>query len=127
MANRPACEPVGMTILLTATADLATSTTSQRFNGREHGAGVDVSFFINHTPPGRGAAAHRHPYAEVFVIQDGEAAFVVDGVPTVARSGQVVVVPAGATHEFRNAGSRPLEMLSIHPVAEMETEWVATA
>jgi mannose-6-phosphate isomerase-like protein (cupin superfamily) len=42
----------------------------------------------------------------------------------VGVSGQVVVVPAGATHAFRNTGATTLEMVSIHPVAEMVTEWV---
>jgi mannose-6-phosphate isomerase-like protein (cupin superfamily) len=110
-------------LLLTAATDLTTGTTAERFGGREHGAGIDVSFFLNHTPPGAGADAHRHPYAEVFVVRDGEATVVVDGVPITARGGQVVVVPAGATHAFRNTGEGALEMISIHPVAEMVTEW----
>jgi mannose-6-phosphate isomerase-like protein (cupin superfamily) len=109
-------------ILLTAATDLTTGT-AERFDGREHGAGIDVSFFLNHTPPGAGADAHRHPYAEVFVIYDGEATVFVDGVPVAARRGQIVVVPAGATHGFRNTGEGTLEMIGIHPVAEMVTEW----
>jgi quercetin dioxygenase-like cupin family protein len=112
-------------ILLTAATDLASGTTAERFGGLEHGGGVDVSFFINHTPPGAGADEHRHPYPEVFVVHDGEVTFVVDGAPVTARGGQVVVVPAGATHAFRNSGERTLGMLSIHPVAEMVTEWGA--
>jgi mannose-6-phosphate isomerase-like protein (cupin superfamily) len=114
MSDRP--------ILLDAATDLSTSTTAQRFDGHAHG-GIDVSFFLNHTPPGRGAGAHRHPYAEVFVVHDGEATFVVDGVPIVARGGQVVVVPAGATHGFTNTSPATLEMTSIHPAAVMVTEW----
>jgi mannose-6-phosphate isomerase-like protein (cupin superfamily) len=116
-----------MTVLLTAHTDLAigTSTTAQRFDGADHD--VDVSFFLNHTPPGRGADAHRHPYAEVFVLHEGEATFTVDGTAALARGGQVVVVPAGATHAFRNTGAGTLEMTSIHPVAEMVTEWEAAS
>jgi len=114
-------------ILLTAATDLASGTTAERFDGAAHGGGIAVSFFLNHTPPGRGADAHRHPYAEVFVVHDGEGTFVVDGVPVSARGGQVVVVPAGATHAFRNSGGRTLEMTSIHPAAEMVTEWLDEA
>jgi mannose-6-phosphate isomerase-like protein (cupin superfamily) len=109
--------------VLTAATDLASGTTAQRFDGRAHGGGVEVSFFLSHTPPGRGADEHRHPSAEVLVVHDGEATFLVDGVPAAATGGQVVV-PAGATHAFRNSGSRPLEMTSIHPAAEMVTEWL---
>jgi len=109
-------------IVFDAATDLATETTAQAFHGRDHG--VDVSFHLNHTAPGRGPSAHRHAYPEVFVIHDGEATFTVDGATLVARGGQVVVVPAGAAHGFKSSGSGTLEMTSIHPVAEMKTEWV---
>jgi mannose-6-phosphate isomerase-like protein (cupin superfamily) len=49
--------------------------------------------------------------------------FVVDGASITAHGGQVVVVPPGATHEFTNSGTETVEMTSIHPVAEMQTEW----
>jgi quercetin dioxygenase-like cupin family protein len=96
--------------------------TAQVFNGADHD--VDVSFFVNHAAPGRTVAMHRHPYPEVFLIQDGEATFTVDGEEMAARGGQVIVVPAGASHGFHVTGDRPLEMVSLHPVAEMETEWL---
>jgi quercetin dioxygenase-like cupin family protein len=109
-------------IVLTAATDLATDTTSELFRGAAHG--VEVSFFINHTRPSAEVAPHRHPYPEVFVIRAGELVFTVDGKSLTAHAGQLVVVPAGATHGFRNAGREVVEMLSIHPVAEMQTEWV---
>ena len=114
-------------IVLDVNGDLASGTTAQQFEGAVHGAGVGVSFFLTHTPPGRAVAPHRHPYGEVFVIADGEAEFVVDGVAATARGGQVVVVPAGAVHGFRNSGDRTLEMTSIHAAAQMETEWLDEA
>ena len=113
--------------VFTAATDLAGGTTAQRFDGAVHGGGIALSFFLTHTPPGRGAGAHRHPYAEVFVIADGEATFTVDGAAIAAHGGQVVVVPPGATHAFRNTGARPLEMTSLHPAAEMVTEWLDEA
>ena len=40
----------------------------------------------------------------------------------------VLVVPAQATHSFSNTtGSGELEIVSIHPVAEMQTEWLEPA
>src|SRR3954469_2051549 len=113
--------------VLTAETDLTTGATAERFDGATHGGGIAVSFFLNHTPPGRGAGPHRHPYAEVFAIREGEATFVVEGATTAAHGGQVVVVPAGATHAFTNSGERTLEMTSIHPAAEMVTEWIEEA
>lgn len=122
----PVCYPSrpmpGSALVLTAATDLATSTTSELFSGADHG--VELSFFINHTAPGGGTAEHFHPYPEVFIIQSGEAEFVVDGVTVAAGSGQVVVVPTGAVHGFRNPSADVLEMGSLHPVAEMATTWV---
>ena len=113
--------------VLTAATDLASGTTAERFDAAAHGGGIAVSFFLNHTPPGGGAGPHRHPYAEVFVLREGEGTFVVDGAQVRARGGQVVVVPPGATHAFTNSGEQTLEMTSIHPVAEMVTEWIEEA
>ncbi len=109
-------------IVLDAPADLATGGTAELFRGADHG--IDVSFFLNHAAPGSGAEAHRHPYAEVFVVLDGDVTVTVEGRDHAARGGHVVVVPAGAAHAFRNAGDGTLEMVSIHPAAAMETEWL---
>src|SRR3954462_11085630 len=111
-------------IVLTAAADLAAGTAAERFDGAVHGDGVAISFFLNHTPPGRGARPHSHPYGEVFVLADGEARFEVDGASVVARGGQVVVVPARAVHGVTSTGDRPFETTSIHAAAEMVTEWI---
>ena len=113
-------------IVLTET-DLSTGGTAERFDGATHGGGIAVSFFLNHTPPGGCAEAHTHPYAEVFALRDGEATFVVDGAEIAAQGGHVVVVPPGATHAFTNSGTGTLEMISIHPAAEMVTEWIEEA
>jgi quercetin dioxygenase-like cupin family protein len=102
--------------------DLATETSTQTFNGHEHG--VDASFMLVHMEPGRGPSLHRHTYPEVFIVADGEATFTVDGAEHVARGGQTIVVPAGAAHRFQNTGSVTLELTSIQPVAEMKTEWL---
>lgn len=102
--------------------DLATETSTQAFEGHEHG--VDASFMLVHMEPGRGPSLHRHAYPEVFIVREGEATFTVDGEDLVARGGQVIVVPAGAAHRFENTGSETLELTSIQPVAEMKTEWL---
>ncbi len=38
---------------------------------------------------------HRHPYEEVFVVQEGTATFTAGDETIEAKGGQVVVVPAG--------------------------------
>jgi mannose-6-phosphate isomerase-like protein (cupin superfamily) len=105
--------------------DFATETSSEQFLGGRHG--VDASFFLLHMEPGRGPSLHRHAYPEVFILRDGEATLTVDGAEYVARGGQLVIVPAGAAHAFKNTGSVTLEAMTIHPVPEMKTEWLEEA
>jgi quercetin dioxygenase-like cupin family protein len=109
--------------VVTAADQLATGGAAELFRGSEFGA--DVSFFLNHAAAGHVTTPHRHPYAEVFVVLDGDAEFTVAGAVHAAHGGQVVVVPADVWHGFHNAGDTTLEMVSIHPVAEMQTEWAS--
>jgi mannose-6-phosphate isomerase-like protein (cupin superfamily) len=76
---------------------------------------VNVSFFLVESPPGRGAGLHKHPYEEVFVLQEGEATFTIGEDVIAARGGQIVVVPADVPHKFVNSGSGPLRQVDIHP------------
>ncbi len=93
-----------------------------QFQGVDHG-GADVSFFVNRTPPGRGPSVHRHDYHEAFVLLEGRMEVTLGDETFEATGGEMVLVPPGAWHTFRNIGDEPLMMVSIHPVAEMVTEW----
>jgi mannose-6-phosphate isomerase-like protein (cupin superfamily) len=103
--------------------ELEHSENSHIFNGHEHG-GIDVSFFLVHYKTERGPLLHRHPYAEVFIVENGEALFTVDGNELTARAGDIVVAPADTPHKFLNTGPDELRITAMHPVAEMETEWL---
>jgi quercetin dioxygenase-like cupin family protein len=83
-----------------------------------------VSFFLLHTPPGEGPGLHRHPYAETFVLQEGQATFTVGDETIEARAGDIVVAPADTPHAFVNSGAGVLRSMNIHPVAKMETVWL---
>jgi quercetin dioxygenase-like cupin family protein len=98
---------------LLSVEDLEPGKTAARFDGRDHGA--TVSFFINYHPPGAGPGLHYHPYEETFIVQEGTGTFTVDGEEIVARAGQIVIVPAGAVHGFKNTGEGMLRQVSIHP------------
>jgi quercetin dioxygenase-like cupin family protein len=74
--------------------DLPHSGSAPKFEGYLHGD-ADVSFFVSDTPPGKGPSLHTHPYAEVFVVQEGELTFVVGEATVEATAGQIVVAPAG--------------------------------
>ena len=101
---------------------LPDSGNSYRFDGLTHDA--PVSFFLLHTKPGEGPGLHRHPYAETFIVQEGQATFTVGDDRIEARAGDVVVAPADVPHAFVNSGSCVLRSVNIHPVSEMETVWL---
>ena len=101
--------------------ELPAGENSSTFHGHEHGA--QVSFFLSHKRPGTGPKLHRHPYEEVFIVQEGDVLFTVGESTVAARSGDIVVVPAGAPHKFVSRGATHRQV-SIHPVGRMETEWL---
>jgi mannose-6-phosphate isomerase-like protein (cupin superfamily) len=94
------------------------------FEGVRHGD-VPASFFVVTAPPGAGPELHRHPYAEVFVLRDGQARFHVGDQTIDACAGQIVVAPPGVAHRFVATGDEPLRSVNIQPVARMVTEWLA--
>lgn len=103
-------------------ADLAQGETAYEFEGRRHDAGV--SFIVIYAPPGGGPKLHRHPYEEVFVVQEGTVTFTAGEEIVEASGGQIVVVPAGVPHKFVNSGAGPLRQIDIHPTGRFVTEWL---
>jgi quercetin dioxygenase-like cupin family protein len=101
---------------------LPDSGNSYRFEGTAHDA--PVSFFILHTKPGEGPGPHRHPYAETFIVLEGQATFTVGDKTLEAREGDILVAPADTPHAFVNSGPDLLRSVNIHPVSEMETIWL---
>jgi quercetin dioxygenase-like cupin family protein len=91
------------------------------FQGSKHGA--NVSFFVVQFSRGRGPRKHRHPYEEVFIIQDGEIEAIIDGKMERIGAGKVAIIPARSWHEFKACSRQPVSMINIHPVPEMITEW----
>lgn len=75
---------------------------------------TEVSFIWVDMPPGGSVRLHKHPYKEIFVIQDGTATFTVGSATLEARAGQIVIVPANVPHKFMNAGDRQLRQVDIH-------------
>ena len=104
-------------------ADLPGSERSRRFEGHAFGE-VGVSFFATDAPPGHGPSLHTHPYAEVFVVQEGRVAFTVGTETIEAEAGQVLVVPADMPHKFVNLGPGRSRHLDIHASGTMRQEWL---
>ncbi len=67
---------------------------------------------------------HRHPYEEVFILQEGRATFPVGAATLDATAGQIVVVPPNTPHKFINTGSGPLRQVDIHVSERFITEWL---
>lgn len=66
------------------------------------------------TEPGEGPKLHWHPYAEVFVVEQGQATFQLCDRQLIVPSGHVVVGPPNTPHGFANSGPGELQLVSIH-------------
>ena len=97
--------------------------TPHRFEGYLYGD-ANVSFFLNETPPGSGPELHKHPYEEVFVVQEGELTFTVGDDSIEATGGQIVVAPAGVPHKFVGSGAGVARHIDIHTSGRMFQETV---
>jgi mannose-6-phosphate isomerase-like protein (cupin superfamily) len=97
---------------------------SHEFVGAEHGD-VPFSIILVHSRPGVGPKLHRHPYAEVFVVEAGEATFQLGDETFVVEGGHVVVGPPDVPHGFTNSGTGELRLTAIHGAPSFSTEWLA--
>jgi quercetin dioxygenase-like cupin family protein len=61
--------------------------TAHRFEGHLYDD-ANVSFFLTDAPPGTGPGLHKHPYEEVFVVQEGEVTFTVGATSSRQRVGR---------------------------------------
>lgn len=103
-------------------ADPVRGDDADEFQG--HHLGANVSLIVVDAPPGGGPRLHRHPYEEVFVVQEGTATFTAGDEKIEAKGGQVVVVPAGVPHKFVNSGTERLRQVDIHASDRFLTEWL---
>ena len=81
-------------------------------SGSEHG--LRTSVMRSQVAPGSGPRPHRHPHAEVFVVDDGHGRFDVDGVSIDAEAGDMIIIPTDAVHKFTNTGTSMLRLTAIH-------------
>jgi mannose-6-phosphate isomerase-like protein (cupin superfamily) len=99
-------------------ADLQFSPTAWLFQGGEHGAGI--CSFITRTPPGASVELHVHPYVETFLLLEGAGRWTAGDDVVELRAEQMLVVPPGTPHGFRNTGDVPLLVVSVHEAPELE-------
>ncbi len=93
------------------------------FEGFTYQAG-EVSFIWVDMPPGGSVRLHKHPYQEIFVIQEGMVTFTVDSATLEAHAGQIIIVHADTPHKFTNTGDRQLKQVDIHVSSRFITQWL---
>lgn len=93
------------------------------FQGFLHG-GITSSFIWVRMKPGTGPRLHKHPYAEIFIVLEGQALYTVGDETIEAKGGQVLIAPPNAPHKFVNTGTGILRQVDIHCNDRFITEWL---
>lgn len=94
--------------------------------GDDYG-GIPVSVIFVDARPGHGPRLHKHAYAELFFVIEGEATFT-DGVEERAVcAGETVIVSPDQPHAFTNTGTGRLRQIAVHLSPRFVTEWLDTA
>ena len=103
--------------------DLPQDGNTYEFEGL-HYQDSEVSFIWVDMPPGGIVRLHKHPYKEIFIIQEGVSTFTVDSRILEAVAGQIIIVPAEVPHKFMNNGHVQLKQIDIHLSKEFITDWL---
>ena len=104
-------------------ADLKFSPTAALFEGKAR-AGIDISIFVVHMPPGGAVELHVHPYPETFVLLEGHGRWTAGDDVVELDPERILVVPANTPHGFRNIGDAPLLVVSVHESGTMEERFL---
>lgn len=91
--------------------------------GDDYG-GIPASVIFVDAEPGRGPRLHKHAYAELFFVLEGEATFTDGNEERVVRAGEIVIVPPDHPHAFVNSGTGVLRQIDVHLSARFVTEWL---
>ena len=96
---------------------------TSEFEGNLYGD-IEVSFILVDMQPGEGVRLHKHPYQEIFIIQEGTATYTVGTTRLEARAGQIIIAPAETPHKFVNSGEGQLRQVDIHLSKRFITHWL---
>lgn len=103
--------------------DLPHNENAFEFEGM-HYPDTDVSFIWVDMPPGGTIRLHKHPYQEIFIIQEGEATFTVGSATLRVHAGQIILIPADVPHKFMNLSDQRLRQIDIHLSKQFITHWL---
>ncbi len=77
--------------------------------------GFETITAIAEVPPGGAAGRHSHPGAETGYVMEGELELVLDGKePMKLKAGESYQIPAGAIHDAKASGDKPMKVLAIY-------------
>ena len=110
-----------MSIQFLKQSELLASNFSRELVGADCG-GVPACVIFVDAEPGRGPSLHKHPYAELFFLLEGEGTFS-DG-ESERGPGEVVIVPPETPHSFVNNGTERLRQIDVHLSATFQTDWL---
>jgi quercetin dioxygenase-like cupin family protein len=72
---------------------------------------------IAEIPPGGAAGRHTHPGIESGYVIEGEADLLIEGQPAKhLKAGDSYQIPAGAAHDAKVSGDKPLKVLAVYVV-----------
>src|SRR5215211_1780024 len=85
---------------------------------------TEVSFIWVDMSPGGNIRLHKHPYKEIFIIQEGVGTFTIGSTTLEAHAGQIIIVSADTPHKFMNLGDKQLKQVDIHMNRQFTTYWL---
>jgi mannose-6-phosphate isomerase-like protein (cupin superfamily) len=91
--------------------------------GDDYG-GIPASVIFVDLQPGEGPRLHKHPYAEIFFVIEGQSTFTDGNESRVVRGGAAVIAEPDQPHAFVNSGQGPLRQINVHLSSHFETEWL---
>jgi mannose-6-phosphate isomerase-like protein (cupin superfamily) len=121
--NHPEAKETSVNYTIINRDELARDDYTYELEGYRHGDS-SISVILVDAAPGEGPRLHKHPYAEMFILQEGSATYTIGATTLEARAGQIAIVPAGVPHKFVNSGSGRLKQVDIHYSPRFITEWL---
>jgi mannose-6-phosphate isomerase-like protein (cupin superfamily) len=103
-------------------ADLLRYGNTDEYEGFQYD--TNVSFIWVDMPPGGAIRLNKHPYQEIFIIQEGVATFTIGTAILEARAGQIICVPANVPHKLMNLSDRQLKQVDLYLNKQLVTDWL---
>ena len=105
--------------------ELPASNFSRELVGADFGRVPACVIFVD-AEPGRGPSLHKHPYAELFFVLEGEGTFTDGENERTVGPGEIVIVPPDTPHAFVNNGTERLRQIDVHLSATFQTDWLGS-